>query len=88
MSTFEPQIPVHVITSIDKELGELVQATKYQAAATLAAGMIAASGRPHSIEEAMAAAHDIHFAIHPAPGFSHYDAWVKTKDAKLKKVHK
>lgn len=82
MSTSEPQIPLH-----DKSLAQLVEATKYQAAATLAAGIIAASGRPHSIEEAMAVAHNIHFAIHPAPGFGHYQEWAKTKDATLKKVH-
>jgi len=36
---------------------------------------------------AMALAHEIHFAIHPAPGYGHYEAWTKTKDATLKKVH-
>jgi hypothetical protein len=35
----------------------------------------------------MALAHEIHFAIHPAPGYGHYEAWTKTKDATLKKVH-
>jgi hypothetical protein len=75
-------------TDLEKAIRELAQAANYQAAATLAAGMIAASGRPHSIEEAMALAHEIHFTIQPAPGFKPYDDWAKTKDVRLKKTHK
>ncbi len=88
MSTNDNQIPVHLLNNIDRSLTQLTEAAKYQTAATLAAGIIAASGRPHSIEEAIALAHNIHFAIHPAPGYGRYEAWAKTKDATLKEIHK
>jgi hypothetical protein len=71
----------------DKSLALLVEMMKSQTATTLAAGIIAASGRPHSIVEAMALVQDIHFATYPAPGYGAYKEWAKTKDDCLKKVH-
>ena len=68
-------------------LAQLTEATKQQNAATLAAAIITASGRPYSIEEALAIANDIYFAMYPAPNAGIYIEWVKTRDARLKKVH-
>ena len=38
------------------------------AAASIAGGLIAASGRPHSIHEAIALWHSVHYAIDPTHG--------------------
>ena len=52
-------------------------ATKVQTAATLAAGIIAASGRPHSIAEALALKDDIYWALYPEQDSGRYEEWAK-----------
>jgi len=66
---------------------QLTEATKQQAIATMTAAIIAASGRPHSIQQALDIARDIHFAMFPVPNSGAYQDWAKTKDARLNKVH-
>jgi hypothetical protein len=78
-----PQMAPQMLTSVH----QLIEATKQQAIATLAAAIITQSERPWSIEQAMELANDIHMAMYPAPNYGHYQEWVKTKDARLKKVH-
>jgi hypothetical protein len=68
-------------------LAQLTEAAKAQVAAHLASGIIAACGRPFSIAQAMELAHDIQFAMYPAPQYGHYKEWEKTKDARLNKVY-
>jgi len=58
-----------------------------QSIVTLAAAIITASGRPWSIEQALALSNDIHFAMYPAPNNGAYQEWAKTKNAKLMAVH-
>jgi len=66
---------------------QIILATHKSGAAALAGGIIAASGRPWTISEAMNLLTDINFAMHPAPGDSHYESWKPTRDERLKKVH-
>lgn len=47
------------------------------AAASLAGGIIAASGRAYSLEQAMEILRDVHFALFPEPGHGSYDVWAK-----------
>ena len=70
------------------DAARLITANQQQAVATLASAIIAASGRPWSIEEAMAVYHDVYYAMHPNPSLGAYQAWATTKDERLKKVHK
>lgn len=56
-------------------------------ATTLAAAIIAASGRPHSIEQALEIVKDIEFSLYPAPAYGAYREWEKTKNQRLSKVH-
>ena len=86
-SESEVRVPAHLVIQIEKSLAQLVHASQYQTASALAAGIIAASGRAHSIEEALAVAESVHFAMHPNPGFGRYQEWAKTRDATVKKVH-
>jgi hypothetical protein len=65
----------------------LATASRQQVAATLASGIIAASDRAHSIEQALEIMHDIYHAMYPEPSSTAYKEWAKTKDARLKKVH-
>jgi hypothetical protein len=65
----------------------LIDATRQQAIATMARAIIIASGRPHSIEQALEIMHDMRFATYPARQLAVYKEWEKTKDARLKKVH-
>jgi hypothetical protein len=68
-------------------LDKLTEVAKFQAAASLAAGIIAAAGRPHSIDEAMSLANDIYFEKYPAPSNGRYDEWLKTRDKTVAKAH-
>ncbi len=65
----------------------IIAASKNAAAASLAGGLIAASGRPHSLEEAMAVFTEVCFAMDPHPGHGRYKAWAQNPD-RFKKVYK
>jgi hypothetical protein len=58
-----------------------------QTAATIAAALVSASGKPHSIEQILEIVTDVQFAMNPQPNHGSYQQWAKTKDARLKKVH-
>jgi hypothetical protein len=88
MTNEETPIPPHAIAAISGSLEKLAEATKQQTVATLAAAIITASGKPWSIEQVLEVEHDIDFSIHPAPNYGTYKEWLKTKDARQKKVHK
>lgn len=55
--------------------------------ATLAAALIAASGRPHSVQEAIDLMRDLQFSMHPSPGSGAYQEWQRTSAARLKMPH-
>ena len=59
---------------------------KQHTVATLAAGIIAASGRPHSIAEALALRDDVYWALYPEPGNGAYETGAKTKGVRLNKA--
>jgi hypothetical protein len=64
-----------------------LHATRNAAAASLAGGMIAATGRPHSLEEALAVYNAAYFAMFPSEGNGRYEAW-KAEEDRLTKVYK
>jgi len=68
-------------------LAKLAEATKWQSAAALASSIIIASGRPHSIQQALDIARDIQFAMFPVHNDPTYKEWEKTKHARLNKIH-
>ncbi len=68
-------------------LSQLTEATKWQTAATLASSIIAASGRAHSIQQALEITRNFHFAMFPVPNDPAYKEWEKTKAASLREVH-
>ena len=76
------QIPAGYIA-----MGKMAEATKWHAAATLASSIVAASGRPHSIQQALEITRNIHFAMFPVPNDPAYKEWEKTKGASLSEVH-
>jgi len=57
------------------ELGKLNVATRNAAAASLAGGIIAASGRPHSIDEAMVVLENVMNTMFPHPKAPKYIKW-------------
>lgn len=65
---------------------QIINATHKSAAAALAGGIIAASGRPWAISEAMSLLTDISFAMHPVPGDGHYEAWKAGREERLNKI--
>lgn len=66
---------------------QIIAAVRSSAAASLAGGIISASGRPWSVGEAMGLLTDVSFAMHPLPGDGHYEAWKAKKEDRLKAVH-
>ena len=50
------------------------------AAATLAAALIANTGRPHSVDEAIKLMYDFEWSMMPSPGQGRYEAWSKEVD--------
>jgi hypothetical protein len=75
--------PIPPMTGVD--LAQLINATQHVAAATLAAALITAAGRPHSVDEALNLLHDIQYSLHPgsflpgSPGSGPYQAWQQSK---------
>jgi hypothetical protein len=66
---------------------QLTEAMKSNTAATLAAAIITASGRPFSIQQALDIMRDIYFARSPSPNSGAYQEWAKTKDERLNRVY-
>jgi hypothetical protein len=64
----------------------LINATQRAAAASLAGGIIAASGRPHSLKEALEVLSDVHNAMFSAPGNGHYERW-KADEGRFDKIY-
>jgi hypothetical protein len=65
-------------------MAQITEATKKNAAATLAAALITASGRAHSVGEAVKLMHDIEWTLWPSPSHGAYQAWKKTFDPDAK----
>jgi hypothetical protein len=55
-------------------------------AAALAGGLIAASGRPHTIQEALELHRDVRLALYPKAGQGPYLQWAETRAETLAKV--
>jgi hypothetical protein len=70
-----------------KIMSQVVRASNRAAQASLAGAIIAASGRPHSIDEALDVLRSVSFAMNPAPGGPDYEEWAKNKAQHLGKVH-
>jgi hypothetical protein len=66
---------------------QIIAAVRSSAAASLAGGIIAASGRAWSLAEALSLLTDVGFAMHPVPGDGHYEAWKTRKDERLNAIH-
>lgn len=63
----------------------LIEATKRAAAASLAGGIIAASGRPHSVAEASEVVVDAYHRLFPDPNDAGYQEWLaKDRAAKVR----
>lgn len=58
-------------------------AARQGVAASLAGGIIAASGRPHSIADALALHQAVYFALYPEPNNGRYQAWAKDREEEL-----
>jgi hypothetical protein len=65
----------------DPQIEQLIQATRLAAAASIAGGMIAASQRPHSVQEASELTTSCFFQLFPAPGHGRYDSWKNSNNA-------
>jgi hypothetical protein len=72
---------------LNKIMTQVLRASNRAAQASLAGAIIAASGRPHSINEALAVLRSVSFAMSPAPDNPAYEAWAKDKDKHLSKVY-
>jgi hypothetical protein len=83
----ESPIPPAALMQLQQDMLHIREALKAQAAATLAASIVTASGRPHSIQQALDIARDIQMAMYPSPQSGFYQEWAKTKEEKLNKVH-
>ena len=69
-----------------EEAAKTTAAIRRATSASIAGGMIAAAGRPHSIAEALQLLADVHFSLWPKPGNTRYDEWKQSFDPE--KVHK
>ncbi len=81
MANEPPVLPPQAVERLTNQMARLEYAT-------LAAAMITAAGRPHSVQEVRDLMIDIKYSSHPNPGSGHYDNWEKTSAARLKVPHK
>jgi hypothetical protein len=72
--------------AVTQLLNDLVGATRDLQVTNLAAAIIAASGHPFTIGDALALRTDLYYAMHPAPGQGRYELWAKNKTAALAKA--
>jgi hypothetical protein len=69
------------------DLAQVMNVFKKQTVATVAAAMVVASGRAHSIQQVLTLMQDVDLAMYPNPSSGFYIEWAKTKDQKLNLVH-
>jgi hypothetical protein len=74
------------ILSDRQMLAQTLAASKAAAAAALAGGLIAASGRPHTLEEALTVLSEVHHGMFPAPGSGRFDKWA-SDDGRFSKIY-
>ena len=86
MAIPESPITPQVVAEVPKQLQMLVTAQRGTEAATLAAAVIAAMGRPVSISEALEVRQDILFSLYTDHGTAAYQAWRQVKDHRLAKI--
>ena len=65
---------------------QTLEATKTAAVATLAAALITAASRPHSVDEAIKLMRDIQWSLWPSSNYGAYKDW--KKDFKGNEPHK
>jgi hypothetical protein len=66
------------MTTLDTQISaQMLEATKTAAAATIAAALISASGRPHSVGEAASLVRDVQWSLWPSPSHGAYKEWHK-----------
>jgi hypothetical protein len=64
--------------------GQDAVAINMNTTAILAAALIAASGRPHSVDEAVKLMHDFHWSLFPNPNNGAYKDWKRTFNGGLR----
>jgi hypothetical protein len=57
-----------------------LHAMRAAAAASLAGGLIAATGRPHTLRQALHVYQDVYWALWPEHGHARYEAWAKDEN--------
>lgn len=80
-------LDMDVLQTFTTETIKTKKASQQAAAAALAGGMIAASGRPHSLKEAMDLFANVQCAMFPNPTTDRYQAWAKDPQ-RLTRVYK
>ena len=71
-----------LIEGAASDLSELVHASRQAAAGALAGGLIAASGRSHTAEEAKAVFDEVYWTLYPSPEDGTYSRWQSAKKAR------
>ena len=71
---------------MSRQLQSLVQAQRGTQVATLAAAIIAAMGRPVSVEEVLEIHQDVWFSLYNDANAGRYQEWSKTKAERLAKI--
>jgi hypothetical protein len=74
-----------LLTQGEKGLSQrdkLILAVRQSAAAQIAGAMIIASGRPHSLDEAIRVYTDVLFTLFPQQGQDRYEEWLRERRAK------
>jgi hypothetical protein len=65
----------------------LLSALQQNTAATLAAAIVTARGKPVSIEQLLEIQRHVFFALNPSPGHGTYQAWAHDREKHLAKVY-
>lgn len=84
--TIPPVIPNYQLETL-QEISRKLDALDWSAAASIAGGLIAASGRPHSIAEAGKLVQDVHNHLFLDPNSIEYKRWSSQEERDATKTH-
>jgi hypothetical protein len=79
-------VPLTMVEAITTELAKLANATQRSSVAILTAAVVSKMEKPPSLEKVLEIHRDFYFAMYPGSGSNEFQAWLKTKEATLKKV--
>jgi hypothetical protein len=88
MAVPESSTPPQLIAGVSTEIAKLVNATRLNVAASLAAALLARTNGPMTPQQVLELHVDFYYALFPDAGSGTFQAWQKTRTERMAKEYR